>query len=91
MKNLIILSFAVILFATCKKNYTCSCTESIVQTGSGGLVETNGEYVTSYTKVTKKYANERCTSGKDVSTSVSGTSTVTVDHVWNCSLNGSAR
>jgi hypothetical protein len=92
MKKLILPSFMMILFISgCKKNYTCSCTYSTIDTSPVSTTETDGTTATSYTKVTKKYARENCTSGKDYSTTGTGTNTVIHDYVRNCSLDGNPR
>lgn len=81
----------LLLGAGCKKNYTCSCTYSTVETTPVSVNETSGETATSYNKVTKKYAMENCKSGKDYSTTGTGTNTITRDYVYNCSLNGTPK
>lgn len=86
-KTLLTLAFCGLLFIACKKDYVCVCEYSTITTDFSSSVQTKGGSETSYTKVTKKYANEKCDSGKDIATTGTGTNSVKVDRVWNCTLN----
>ncbi len=88
MKNkaLIVLSVCAIVFMGCKKNYNCVCDYTTTTTDPTSSVSTKGATETSYNKVSKKFANESCSSGKDISTTGTGTNAVTVNYTRSCSL-----
>jgi hypothetical protein len=69
MKKLVIFSIALVAisFASCKKDYTCTCT------GSFG-----SSYTTKITGVSKKGAQGRCVSGTRTSGSYSDVVTCTL-------------
>ena len=88
MKKLIILIFAVTFFTACKKDYTCRCTNTTVRTdGMGGYLQTTGESTEKFSKVSKKYAREHCTSTTDVETTGSGVNEVKTENIRGCVLN----
>lgn len=86
MKNIILLVFAVTFITSCKKDYTCTCTNSTVTTTSSGPVHSSGESTMKFSKVSKKYAREKCISTTDVQTTGSGVNEVKVEKISGCVL-----
>lgn len=66
--TLFAIAFVAISFASCKKDYTCTCTNSYSTTAS----------VTKIIGVSKKAAQANCTSGTTSSGGYSGSQTCTL-------------
>lgn len=71
--TLLAVAFVAVSFASCKKDYTCTCTSSGSSTAS----------VTKIIGVSKKTATANCVSGTNVSTSSTGGSST---YVQTCTL-----
>lgn len=88
-KILIPLSVGMLLFASCKKDYTCDCTTTTTTTTDGNVNVGVSSSKTTFKDVTKKAVTEELdcySSGHKYSYENFGGNLVTVDYQTECKL-----
>lgn len=87
-KVLIPLSLGLLVFASCKKDYTCECTHTRTETYQGTSEVTTGTSVTTYKNVTKKAVQDEldCYSNGNKYSYGSTDDLTTVDNQSECEI-----
>lgn len=85
MKSLILITFAISLFAfiSCSKTRTCICTEKV---SSSGNTPTETVKTIKYEKITKKKIKDVCSGGITTQKQVSGNSTYETITETTCTI-----
>jgi hypothetical protein len=89
-KVLLIAAVAVVSFASCKKDRTCTCTTTTTTTTAGGGSTTSNTTtdtnIITATKARKGDVKKMCIDSKTTQTDVIGSYTYTQDKVSTCSI-----